>query len=46
MIMNLAQTDPRLHVFRGRFVGLSDWHEESAEDESDDIAESEQLLFL
>lgn len=46
MIMNLAQTDPRLHVFRGRFVGLSDWHEESAEDESDDVAESEQLLFL
>jgi hypothetical protein len=46
MIMNLAQADPRLHVFRGRFIGLSDWHEEPPEDESDDVAESEQLLLL
>jgi hypothetical protein len=41
MIMSLSQTDPRLHVFRGRFVGLADWH-----DEPDEVAESGQLLLL
>ena len=46
MIMNLAQTDSRLHVFRGRFIGLSDWHEEPTEDDSEEVAASEQLLLL
>jgi hypothetical protein len=46
MIMSLAQTDARLHVFRGRLIGLSDWHDEPSEDEGDDVAETEQLLLL
>jgi hypothetical protein len=46
MVLGLAQTDPRLHVYRGRLIGLTEWEsadgliceENEMEAESDDSA--------